>query len=132
MIKENEMYGKLSEILAEITGLETEEITGNSSLMEDLGIESFDIADLNFKISEVFGVENSNEFLSVEGIIGNNDFVDENNCLTPAGVEELKRRIPTLEIPEETKTQQIPLLDLMNKVTVNDLVKFILAQSSKN
>jgi acyl carrier protein len=127
-LTEKEIYEKTINILSEITGLEKEEMSLNSSLMEDLGIESFDIADLNFKISETFGIDAENAFLSIEGIVGNPEFMDEDNRLTKTGIKEIRSRIPTLEIPQEMMDNGVPILELINRITVDNLVSFIVSK----
>lgn len=113
------------DILSELTGIDKSEINSESSLIEELGIESFDLADLNFKIKEVFGLDSDKDFLSVEGIIGNPNFIDEDNRLKPEGVKEFEKRIPGITLPENAGEQGIPIIDILNNVKVKDMFSYV-------
>lgn len=128
---EAEVFEKVRDILAEVTGLEKEEISSESRLMQDLGIESFDIVDLNLKIEEVFDIDTENTFLSIESIVGNPKLMDENNSLTRAGVLEMKSKIPSLKVSEEMMKNGIPVLELLNQIMVKDLVSYIIEKKAQ-
>jgi acyl carrier protein len=125
-MNENDIFLKSRDILEELTGLDSDEITLTSSLMEDLGIESFDLSDLNFKLKEVFEIKQEFDFLSIEGIVGNPDFLSEDNRLTAKGIEEMKKRIVDLEITNEMEKGGVSLVGILNQVTVQDMVNYIM------
>ncbi|MBN2534811.1 MAG: hypothetical protein JXB88_18160 [Spirochaetales bacterium] len=124
-MNENEIFSKCVTILMEITALEEDEIKMDSALIEDLGIESFDLADLNYKLKEVFNINSEYDFLSVEGIVGNPDFIDDENRLKKAGLEEMQKRVHGLEINEEMLKSGVLLADVLNMIKVSDMVNFV-------
>lgn len=56
MAKEN-AFEKVKELIAEQLGIEEEEITLESSFVDDLGADSLDIVELIMAIEEEFGIE---------------------------------------------------------------------------
>jgi len=54
--KEN-AFEKVKELIAEQLGIEEEEITLESSFVDDLGADSLDIVELIMAIEEEFGIE---------------------------------------------------------------------------
>jgi acyl carrier protein len=125
-MNEQDVINRSQKILADLTGLDEGEIHLESTLMEDLGIESFDLSDLNFMIKEEFSIEREFDFLSIEGIAGNPDFLSEDNYLTLAGIREMKRRIPGLDISEDVIQEGLSLMGGLSKVNVKNMVDYIL------
>lgn len=50
-------FEKLQEIIAEVMNVETEDITLDTSFVEDLGADSLDIAQIVMGIEEAFDIE---------------------------------------------------------------------------
>lgn len=50
-------FEKLQEIIAEVMNVETDDITLDTSFVEDLGADSLDIAQIVMGIEEVFDIE---------------------------------------------------------------------------
>ena len=126
-LSREEVREKLCEIIAEITGFEPEEIKEGDSLSEDIGIESFDIVDINFRVEEVFGVQiGDGAFWNFRDIFENPDLIDENNVLTVKGIQEIKRRVPNLDTTNEIeKLGSIPFMEMLAAVKVGHFVDYI-------
>ncbi len=122
-----ELSQKLKDIIAEVTGFETEEIGDNDSLSEDIGIESFDIVDINFRVEEVFGIKMGEDtFWNFRGIFENPELIDENNTLTLEGIRDFKRRVPNLDISGEIeKSAKIGFTEMLGKVRVSHFIDFL-------
>ncbi|MGI5839136.1 MAG: acyl carrier protein [bacterium] len=72
MAKEN-VYEKVKELIAEQLGIEEDEITLESSFVDDLGADSLDIVELIMAIEEEFTIEIPDE--DAEKMITVNDAV---------------------------------------------------------
>ena len=129
-----EVEAKLAEIIAEVTGFEPEEIQAEDSLSEDIGIESFDIVDINFRVEQVFGVKiGDGMFCNFRDIFENPKLIDENNFLTPEGIQEMKRRIPDLDSSNEIENEgQISFAAMLAQVKVHHFVHFIEMQLAES
>ena len=67
------MKDKVLEILAENAGREPEELSGDTRLVGDLGLSSFDLANIAVQVEEEFGLhipdERFPEFETVDDVI---------------------------------------------------------------
>ncbi len=126
-LSREEVLEKLCEIIAEITGFDPEEIEEGASLSEDIGIESFDIVDINFRVEEVFGVQVGEvSFLNFRDIFENSELIDENNVLTLKGIQEIKRRVPNLDTTNEIeRSGKITFMEMLAAVKVGNFVDYI-------
>lgn len=122
-----EISAQLKEIIAEITGFEPEEIADADSLSEDIGIESFDIVDINFRVEEVFGLEmGEGKFWNLRDIFENQELIDENNILTVAGIREIKGRVPNLDSDGRVEAKgSIPFTEMLALIKVENFIDFI-------
>ena len=92
--------GTKQKVLQEVTrclvaalGVEEEQVHFESSLIKDLGAESIDFLDIIFRLEKTFNIKVPRGDLFPENIFTNSEFVKE-GCVTPAGIQELKRRNP--------------------------------------
>ena len=58
------MEERLKELLAEVAGVEPTEIQSDTRLIEDLGLTSFDFADIAARAEEEFGIRIKDEAVS--------------------------------------------------------------------
>jgi len=134
MTKED-IFDRLSNIIAEVTGFEPEEISEEDSLSEDIGIESFDIVDINFRVEEVFGVQiGPGTFWNFKDMFENPEWIDENNLLTLKGIQEMKKRIPNLDKSnhiELTRSGNISFTEMLGIVKVKHFVVYIQLNMTK-
>ena len=123
----SEVSDKLKEIIAEVTGFEPDEIGDDDSLSEDIGIESFDIVDINFRVEEVFGVEmGEGVFWNVRNMFEDPELIDENNMLTVKGIREIKKRVPNIDDGGEIEAEgKISFTDMLAKIRVRHFIDFL-------
>ena len=88
----------------------------------DLGAESIDFLDIVFKLEKAFGIEIPRKELSPEDILTNADFVQEGK-VTPAGITELKQRMPFVDFAKFEANPQVR--EFSNLLTVGDLCRYV-------
>lgn len=64
------MLEKLKDILSKNTGVEVDEITENSDLKSDLGLSSFDLAELACAVEDEFDIEIPNRAITTLTTVG--------------------------------------------------------------
>lgn len=85
--------------LAAALGVDAEKVTPPASLVRDLGAESIDFLDVIFRLEKRFGIKIPRDDLFPEKILTNPQFV-KNGRLSPAGLEELKRKLTAIDLTE--------------------------------
>lgn len=85
--------------VAEALGLDEDEVTPDATLLDDLGAESIDLLDILFRLERSVGVKIQAADLAeyVQGGIPDDEFSDENDVITPKGMEQLERVMPQLD-----------------------------------
>ncbi len=68
-------FEKLQSIIASVLNIETDDITPDTSFVEELGADSLDISQIIMGIEEEFDIEISNE--AAEGIVTVRDAVEQ-------------------------------------------------------
>jgi acyl carrier protein len=91
-----QIYPKVQQVLEDALGVDPEEVTPKAALIEDLGMESIDALDIVFRLEKAFAIKIPRGELFPENLpelMQDQRFVD-NGKLTPAGLAELKTRMP--------------------------------------
>lgn len=90
-MERQEIFHRVRAIIARVIEEDEDEITIDSSLIDDLGIESVDLVDISAKIEETFEIEieegelwNLTSFFAAEGMV-------KNEKITVRGAKELKK-----------------------------------------
>jgi acyl carrier protein len=121
---EGEIYGKVQKVLVEALAVEQEQVTPQARLTDDLGAESIDYLDIAFQTEKAFGITiQPNEMLL--GDLMSEPYLQEGK-LTDAGVEELRRRLPHVDLDTVERTREPG--SLRSAFTVDALVRFITAK----
>lgn len=110
---------KVIEIVADILSLETEEIRSESRFFTDLGGESIDVLDLEFKCKQEFGVQT--EFQKI--FSSQNLSTAADGSLAPDALYALKEHYPFL--PYENLPERITLEDLKELLTIGSITAFV-------
>ena len=89
----------VKEAVVEALALDDDEVTPESTLMDDLGAESIDLLDILFRIEKSTGVKIEASDLGdyMQGGISDEEFSDENEVITEKGAQHLKTVMPQVD-----------------------------------
>jgi len=121
-VTKDEVYKKVQTALVDALGVDEEEVTPQATMVGDLGAESIDFLDIVFKLEKAFGIEIPRKELSPEDILTNADYVQDGK-VTPAGIGELKRRMPFVDFAKFEANPQVR--EFSNLLTVGDLCRYV-------
>src|SRR5687768_17030620 len=101
-LSRDEIFSKVQGVLVDALGVDEEEVTPKATLREDLGAESIDFLDIVFRLEKAFTTDPSRKFTIPRGELFPEDFEAlrndpnyvSNGKITPAGMAELKKRMP--------------------------------------
>ena len=121
-VSKDEVFKKVQAALVDALGVDEEEVTPEATMVGDLGAESIDFLDIVFKLEKAFSIEIPRKELSPEDILTNADYVKDGK-VTPAGIAELKTRMPFVDF---TKFEANPnVREFSNLMTVGDLCRYV-------
>lgn len=94
LITEEKVFEELKKAIVETLRVEENSIKPESSLIEDLGAESLDFLDINYRLEQAFGIKMARHFVieHIEEMFGEGSAIDENGQLTGKAIELLKIR----------------------------------------
>jgi acyl carrier protein len=94
LISEEKVIGAVKKAIVETLGIEEDSITPESSLMKDLGAESLDFLDINYRLEQAFGIKMARHSLieHIEDMFGEDSAIDANGQLTEQAVKLLAIR----------------------------------------
>ena len=121
-VTKDEVFKKVQTALIDALGVDEEEVTPQATMVGDLGAESIDFLDIVFKLEKAFGIEIPRKELSPEDILTNADFVKDGR-VTPAGITELKQRMPFVDFAKFESNPQVR--EFSNLLTVGDLCRYV-------
>jgi len=89
----------VKEAVVEALALDDDEVTAESTLMDDLGAESIDLLDILFRIEKSTGVKIEASDLGdyMQGGIPDEEFSDSNEVITEKGAQHLKTVMPQVD-----------------------------------
>lgn len=125
-----ELYEKVRDCVAEALALDLDEISPESTLLDELGAESIDLLDILFRIDRATGVKiQSDELASyVQGGMPDEEFGDEDaDVITPKGMEQLKKVMP--QIAEKDLDDKLSPEDVMSHFTVANLTELVASRA---
>lgn len=121
MSTHDEIYEKVQATLVDALGVEETDVTPAATLFHDLGAESIDLLDIVFRLERNFGIKIPRGELFPENV--SDPELSHEGRLTAKGVEELKSRLPFVDLSSLPENPEIDkLLDLY---TVDMLVKYV-------
>jgi acyl carrier protein len=124
-VTKDEVFQKVRTALVDALGVDDDEVTPQATIVGDLGAESIDFLDIVFKLEKAFGIEIPRKELSPEDILTNAEYVQDGK-VTPAGISELKRRMPFIDLAKFESNPQVR--EFGNLLTVGDLCRFVEAK----
>ncbi len=128
---ENEIFEKIRETLAAALGVDKDDIKPESSLTRDLGAESIDFIDIIFRLEKNFDIKIPSGELFPGNIFADERFVAQGR-VTPAGLEELRARVPYLDVDAFSRDPQVSRMgDFFTVQMIVSYMKDRLAKSTK-
>ncbi len=117
--------GAVREAVIEALALDDDEVTPESTLMDDLGAESIDLLDILFRIEKSTGVKIEAADLGdyIQGGIPDDVFSDENQIISEKGAEQLHKVMPQAD-PSEL-TGKLPADEVIKLFTVQNLTEMV-------
>jgi acyl carrier protein len=102
MPTKDEVFDKIRAALVDALGVDEDEVTPNATLTGDLGAESIDFLDIVFRLEKSFDIKIPRGELFPESILTDPQYVADGK-FTPAGLDELKKRMPFANLDEFAK-----------------------------
>lgn len=95
LVAEEEIYREVRKAIAETLRAPESSIQPGHSLMGDLGAESLDFIDINYRLEQRFHLSMPRKYLveHIEELFGEGTAIDENGQITEAAVSVLKARL---------------------------------------
>lgn len=134
IITEEKVMEELKKAIVETLRVDQAQIKPETSLINDLGAESLDFLDINYRLEQAFGMKMARHFVleHIEEIYGEGSAIDENGQLTDKAVETLKIRfgdnVPDLksgmdmdEVPAMVTVESIAkgVIDILDSLPAN-------------
>jgi acyl carrier protein len=94
LINEEKVFAELKKAIVETLRVDENAIKPESSLINDLGAESLDFLDINYRLEQTFGIKMARHFIleHIEEMFGEGSAIDENGQLTEKAISLLKMR----------------------------------------
>jgi acyl carrier protein len=120
-----QVFEKVKEVLVEALGVDDDEVKPDATLIGDLGAESIDFLDIVFRLEKGFNIKIPRGELFPDNIVNNPEFV-QNGKLTPAGLTQLKQRMPHADFSNFEKDPDINKMAELFKVQT--IVNYVLTK----
>ncbi len=118
----DEIFSRVKTVLIEALSVDDEEVTPEAVIRDDLGAESIDFLDIQFRLEKEFGIKIPKGEMMPEDLASAAEFV-QGGKLTQAGIDELKRRMPHADFKDLHAGSE---LEEMSKLfTVNAVVNYV-------
>ena len=117
-----ELFSRVKEALVEALGVDDEEVTGQATLIEDLGAESIDFLDIIFRLEKGFNIKIPLGELFPESILNNDGFVKDKK-LTATGLAEFRKRMAHTDLSEFERDPQVDRIPEL--FTVDAILRYL-------
>lgn len=121
LITEQKVYDEVKKAIVETLRVDENQIKPESSLIKDIGAESLDFLDINYRLEQTFGIKMARHFIleHVEEIFGEGSAIDEDGQLTDKGIALLKVRFgdENAQVTEEMDMDILPTLITVQMMT---------------
>jgi len=121
-VTKDEVFAKVRTALVDALGVDEEDVNPQATMVGDLGAESIDFLDIVFRLEKSFGIKITTSELFPEDILTNPSYV-QNGKVTPAGLDELRKRMSFADLSKFESNPQVQ--DFGNLLTVSDLCRFV-------
>ena len=118
----DEIFSTVRAVIVDALAVDEEEVTPTASLVGDLGAESIDFLDIQFKLEQAFGFKVPQGDLFPENVAQDPKYVREGK-VTAEGIAALKARLPHVDFAKfEANPAVNKVADLF---TVDAVVKYV-------
>ena len=122
-----DIFAHIRDVLEEALGVDEDEVTPEARLVADLGAESIDFLDIQFRLEKTFSTDDhpfkiEQGELFPENLMDNADWVQDEK-FTDAGMTMLRERMPHLDLT--TFESDRSLSGVADLITVQSLVAFV-------
>ena len=118
----DEVFEKVQGVLVEALGVDDDEVTPEATLTGDLGAESIDFLDIQFRLEKAFGIKIGQGEMFPENVLQDERYV-QNGKVTDEGLIELKKRMPFADFTSFEQDRSVDQVAAI--VTVDAVVKFV-------
>ncbi|MGD9722337.1 MAG: acyl carrier protein [Pirellulales bacterium] len=122
MATKEEVFSKVQSALVDALGVDEDEVKPEARLVGDLGAESIDFLDIVFRLEKAFDIKIPRGELFPEDILTSTEYV-QNGRLNPAGLEQLKARMPFANLTAFAANPVVQ--DFGNLLTVEDMCRYV-------
>ena len=121
IIAEENVFNELKKAVVETLRVEESTIKPESSFINDLGAESLDFLDINYRLEQAFGIKMARHFVleHIEEMFGEGSAIDEDGMLTEKAVALLKMRFDhnMADLEAGMDMDDVPALITMQSMT---------------
>ena len=129
MATNEEILGKILEILDKALGIDEEEFTASATLVGDLGAESIDFLDIVFNLEKEFDIKIKRGELFPENLAAEGDGLAVDGVVTEDGLTKLRERLPHADVDAFSEDPKVE--NIQDLFTIDMLVKFVAAKTSE-
>jgi acyl carrier protein len=124
-LSRDEIFTKVQGVLVDALGVDEDEVTPTATLREDLGAESIDFLDIVFRLEKAFNIKIPRGELFPEDLdtLRNDPNLVSGGKITPAGMEQLRTRMPYADFTEFEKDPQVEKAGQL--ITVDTITNYI-------
>lgn len=124
LVSEQTVIDEVKKAIVETLGVEEEVISPESSLVRDLGAESLDFLDINYRLEQAFGIKTARHSMieHIEEMFGEETAIDENGELTERAVQLLRIRFG----PDLEANAGMDMDEIANIITVQSMASGVL------
>jgi acyl carrier protein len=111
LVNERKVLEVVQQSIAETLRVDAAKVTPEKSLIKDLGAESLDFLDMNYRMEQAFGIRTARHLLieHVEELFGEGAAVDQNARLTEKGAQLLTLRLGDhRDLKPGTELEEVP------------------------
>lgn len=118
----DEIQTRVQEVLAEVLGIDEDEVTPRATLTGDLGAESIDFLDIVFRLEQAFDIKIEQGELFPESLQQDATYVQD-GVLTESGLAALREKLPHAELDV---IEADPRISRVGEIfTVDAMVNFV-------
>lgn len=119
----NKILDMVVDMLEQAVGCDRQACKPEASLYADLGIESIDLLDIQFRIERMFNISMNRDELFADDVLHDRDKCIENGFVNDHGMALLKKAMPFVDW--NRVATPLKASEIQNVYTVDTLVNFI-------